>query len=386
MAVIIPSSYPVQGIFYLLAHPSLLSSLICPILWTMLWGFGALIFGFAFLLKRQANALIVAKCPAAVAWIVSIIFVLLEVAVLIILFYLIILPIYQDGLFDRVLKLRGLRHVLKQNEGNDMRKCLRGVNGGLLVVFFQILVMILTLPVNVIPILGQMAYVTLNGWVFTFAVRFHYDVEIRYITVLQSRKEAWERRKEFTSFGSVAFALELVPLANLLFMWTNIVGAALWVADEIEKEELRLQGLASSQSLIASSNNNDDHIVRPEPHRINSTPQSQQQQQYPPTQQQRPFPQQQQQQQKHSQQRLDDAPPPSYTPGNHFTVVPMDGTQQQYQQQQQQQQQMHRPPAQQHNSFQHQQSFGQSSASSSTPFEHQGSTRIPPKNKKHPEI
>lgn len=69
--------------------------------------------------------------------IVCVIFVLLEVAVMIILFYLIILPIYQDGLFDRVLKLRGLRHVLKQNEGNDVVKCLRGVHGGLLIVFFQ---------------------------------------------------------------------------------------------------------------------------------------------------------------------------------------------------------------------------------------------------------
>lgn len=69
--------------------------------------------------------------------IVCVIFVLLEVAVMIILFYLIILPIYQDGLFDRVLKLRGLRHVLKKNEGNDVIKCLRGVHGGLLIVFFQ---------------------------------------------------------------------------------------------------------------------------------------------------------------------------------------------------------------------------------------------------------
>ncbi|KAF9307481.1 hypothetical protein BGZ74_000040 [Mortierella antarctica] len=135
--MIIPSSYPVQGIFYMLGHPQLFSNLICPILITMIWAIAALIFGFAYLLKLQAHALINVNCPAAVAWIVSIIFVLLEVAVMIILFYLIILPIYQDGLFDRVLKLRGLRHVLKQNEGNDVIKCMRGVHGGLLIVFFQ---------------------------------------------------------------------------------------------------------------------------------------------------------------------------------------------------------------------------------------------------------
>lgn len=67
-----------------------------------------------------------------------IIFVLLEVAVLSLLFYLIILPIYEDSLFDRTLKLRGLRHVLKANEGNDMAKCMRGVGGGLWILLFQV--------------------------------------------------------------------------------------------------------------------------------------------------------------------------------------------------------------------------------------------------------
>ena len=68
-----------------------------------------------------------------------VIFVLLELALMILLFYLIILPIYQDGLFDRVLKLRGLRHVLEQNKGNGVVKCMRGVRGGLLIVLIQVL-------------------------------------------------------------------------------------------------------------------------------------------------------------------------------------------------------------------------------------------------------
>ncbi|KAG0370395.1 hypothetical protein BGZ54_006515 [Gamsiella multidivaricata] len=198
MAPIIPSTYPAQGIFYMLRHPSLFSNLICPILLTILWGLAVLIFGFAYLLKLQAHALIAVKCPAAVAWIVCVIFVLLEVAVLSILFYLIILPIYQDGLFDRVLKLRGLKHVLKQNEGNDLVKCMRGVSGGLWILLFQILVLIITLPFNIVPVLGQMAFVTINGWVLTFGLRFHYDAEIRNISVLQSRREAWQRRSEYS--------------------------------------------------------------------------------------------------------------------------------------------------------------------------------------------
>ncbi|KAF9901037.1 hypothetical protein EC991_006598 [Linnemannia zychae] len=233
----------------MLAHPSLFRNLICPILLTILWGIAALIFGFVYLLKLQAHALINVNCPAAVAWIVCIIFVLLEVAVLSILFYLIILPIYEDGLFDRVLKLRGLRHVLKANEGNDVAKCMRGVGGGLWLLLFQILVLILSLPLNVIPILGQAMFVAINGWVMTFGYRFHYEAEIRNLTVVQIRRESWQRRSEFSSFGSVAFGLGMVPLANLLFMWTNIVGCALWVADEIERDEA-LQSEQLSHNLM----------------------------------------------------------------------------------------------------------------------------------------
>ncbi|KAF9986491.1 hypothetical protein BGZ75_001752 [Mortierella antarctica] len=313
MVVIIPSSYPAQGIVYMLGHPSLFKHLICPIFLTILWGIAALIFGFAYLLKLQAHALIDAKCPAAVAWIVCIIFVLLEVAVLSMLFYLIILPIYQDSLFDRVLKLRGLKHVLKRNEGNDVVKCMRGVSGGLWILLFQIMVLIVTLPVNVIPILGQMAFATVNGWVLTFGLRFHYDAEIRNITVLQSRREAWQRRQEYTGFGAVGVGLEMIPVANLLFVWTNIVGAALWVADEIEQEESRMQQEQASHGLIGGNS---------------------------------------------------EAGP--YQPGNQFQMTPP----------------MHPP------SFSQQQGpyLAQQQSSLSSPYAYQGSARIPPKDKRHPEV
>ncbi|KAF9186750.1 hypothetical protein BGZ51_001775 [Haplosporangium sp. Z 767] len=303
----------------MLAHPSLFRHLICPIFLTIIWGIAVLIFGFAFLLKIQAHALIEANCPAAVAWIVCVIFVLLEVGVLSILFYLIILPIYQDGLFDRVLKLRGLRHVLKENEGNDMVKCMRGVSGGLWVLLFQIIVLIITLPVNVIPILGQMIFATVNGWVLTFGLRFHYDAEIRNISVLQSRREAWQRRSEYSGFGAIAVGLEMIPLANILFVWTNIVGAALWVADEINQREKRMQQEQTTQSLIEPGR------VSPEGSYPTAYPGKQPIEQYPLQQ-------------------------PVYPP--HYQ----------------------------------QQHMASSAQPSIDPFALQGSTRIPPKDKKHPEV
>ncbi|KAF9414183.1 hypothetical protein BGZ94_000493, partial [Podila epigama] len=65
--MIVPSSYPAQGIMYMMGHPQLIINLICPIIWTILWTIACTAFGFAFLLQKQANALINANCPAGVA-------------------------------------------------------------------------------------------------------------------------------------------------------------------------------------------------------------------------------------------------------------------------------------------------------------------------------
>lgn len=55
----------------------------------------------------------------------------------------------------------------------------------------------------------------------------------------------------FSRFGSVAVGLEMIPLANLLFMWTNIVGAALWVADEIERDEMKQQRVSQTHTIAS---------------------------------------------------------------------------------------------------------------------------------------
>lgn len=45
------------------------------------------------------------------------------------------------------------------------------------------------------------------------------------------------------SFGIATVLLELVPLASILFAFTNTVGAALWAAD-MEKGNVNEQGTA----------------------------------------------------------------------------------------------------------------------------------------------
>lgn len=70
-------------------------------------------------------------------------------------------------------------------------------------------------------------------------------MEIKGLTVGGSYKSAAKNKWRYVSFGSVAFGLELIPLFNIVFMWTNIVGAALWIAEEYEREN----GLIKNKSV-----------------------------------------------------------------------------------------------------------------------------------------
>lgn len=50
------------------------------------------------------------------------------------------------------------------------------------------------------------------------------------------------RRPEYLAFGSVAMLLNMVPGANILFQYTNTVGAALWALDIERKRAVPAAG------------------------------------------------------------------------------------------------------------------------------------------------
>jgi len=234
-----PLTYPIKGIFYFFSNWILVRKIICVLFLTLVVAILAICLTFGFLLALQANALIVAGCPVWLAWTVSVIFCLLEAAVFTIIFYLIITPIWQDALFDEVLKLKGLGHVLEKQETTS--GCWRGLRSGIVVIYtiviVQIIALLITLPLHAIPVLGTLIYCYINGWVMAWGHQIHYHVEIKEWPIKQSLKFAWKNRGDYSAFGFVAVALELIPIANFIFFWTNVVGAALWTADIIIDEQ-----------------------------------------------------------------------------------------------------------------------------------------------------
>ncbi|KAG0369936.1 hypothetical protein BGX24_002231 [Mortierella sp. AD032] len=252
--------YPLKGITYFLSNPGLWPRVIIPFLILAVITITLLILAFVYLLPLQVDFFTEHSWPSWLAYTLSVILTLIEAALGALIAYLALMPLWEDALFDAVLRSRKLGYIIDAAHG-DYRSCLQGVLGGLYIIAFQSVVLltfqivslVVLLPLHAVPVVGTIVYCYLNGWVLSFSKRIHYDVEICKLGVNQSRKYAWKHRAEFCEFGAVL--LEMTPVLNLLFFWTNVVGAALWVADEIE--EARRQDRLANRA----ANSQDSHYV-----------------------------------------------------------------------------------------------------------------------------
>lgn len=94
---------------------------------------------------------------------------------------------------------------------------------------------LLYLPLNFIPVVGTVMFVLLQG------KRSGPLAHQRYFQLKgmsKGSREEWveKRQAAYTSFGTIAVLLEMIPVAGILFAFTNTTGAALWAA-ELEKGE-----------------------------------------------------------------------------------------------------------------------------------------------------
>ncbi|CAE8634352.1 unnamed protein product [Polarella glacialis] len=125
--------------------------------------------------------------------------------------------------------------------------------------FFFLLIrlplMILTLPVHAIPVLGTIAWLLANGWLYAW------ELEAEFMVMSEKRHrcgQQWQyvqqRFRAFAGFGSVAMALELIPfLGPWLFFASNACGAAL-LAEQIFRESHTFDGTAWHRKTDSFSN------------------------------------------------------------------------------------------------------------------------------------
>ncbi|KAA8576148.1 hypothetical protein EYC84_006303 [Monilinia fructicola] len=156
--------------------------------------------------------------------------------------------------FDGVMVAKGQANVVQGGReiksgkfGDPMRKLGKVVKGyGEKYSFGGLVRYLMYLPLNLIPVVGTVVFVGLQGR------QRGEGVHSRYFQLKGwsgAQKEAWlkEHSGAYTSFGTVATLLELVPIASILFSFTNTVGAALWAAD-IEGNDTTMTQISSPRA------------------------------------------------------------------------------------------------------------------------------------------
>ena len=258
--------YPIRGLLYFVYHPTLFKSCVDLVFRLLLISLAALAvlwittYQLQFLTLSQlfGNGFL-GRC-----------------AVLVVLLAEALIPVYalserfiravRNRLFDTVLKQQGITHLsalttkekttLRISNAEDQRwEQKQGRKWGFIWTickylaatflqpsatessFRQYVRMACTLPVTSLMPIGPILYAYLNGFGSAATLMDHYLLQ-KSVSKPADREAVYQaNRTQFRMFGAVVFALNLLPVANWLFLFTNTVGAALWAAD-MEKQGL----------------------------------------------------------------------------------------------------------------------------------------------------
>ncbi|MCJ1431598.1 hypothetical protein MMC27_000953 [Xylographa pallens] len=227
--------YPIRGMAYFLSHRELWKPLTAKLVPTLSLGLGVTTFMFVFTYLPQAAIMTFTQGPLAAvsaALLVlsesSTIFTMLSKTLLI-----------EDALvdtFDGVLMSKGTTDLVSSGRqikagnnpmarlGKVIKSPLARFSPNALIRYFMYL------PLNFIPVVGTIMFVILQGRRMGPSAHTRY-FQLKGWNSAQKEEHIEENKAAYTSFGVAAALLELVPVASILFAFTNTVGAALWAAD-----------------------------------------------------------------------------------------------------------------------------------------------------------
>lgn len=240
--------YPVKGIVYFLTHRDLWKPLLSKLAPTVGLSIGVVGFMFAFTYLPQLAILVFVNGPLAAF--TTALLVLNESSTLISVISKNFL--LQDALldtFDGTLVSRNGADIVA--EGRELRSGGDSIQrlGKVLKSPFDrfspkaLVRYVMYLPLNFIPVVGTVAFILINGRSRGQSAHDRYFQLKRWSA---SKRSDWlaQHVGPYTAYGTVATLFEMIPLASILFSFTNTVGAALWAADIEAKENKMADGTA----------------------------------------------------------------------------------------------------------------------------------------------
>ncbi|KAH1277330.1 hypothetical protein KXW91_005187 [Aspergillus fumigatus] len=245
--------YPLRGIYYFASHrflwPLFRARLISIVL------LSTFILFVLFLFTYLPQVAFLAIFQGAGAWVNGAFLVLGEgAAIVALLFEAFFVDETLVDIFDAVLVNEGRGELViacrvLYPQGDDVLKRLGKPTHSAVYSPFslrQIIEFIVFLPLNFIPVAGTPMFLLLTGY---RAGPLHHW---RYFQMLdlskKQRKERIRRRQlQYTTFGTVALLLQLIPGLSMFFLMSTAAGSALWVKDiENKRDALREQRTSPS--------------------------------------------------------------------------------------------------------------------------------------------
>lgn len=232
------STYPLRGVLYFLRDQHLWRLSVCPVLLTLAVACGVAVALFTFTLHPQERRLYDAGLDSFFAWLIAVVFVIVEVFIVTAVYGLVCLEWYKDKIFAHVLSERGYQELVENEERHSpflrvLTSCCR------VSVLLRLGLLVITLPLNMVPVLGNITYAWLNGTLMAWEAHLYY-FEMKAFDFEQQKEIISQRKLQYSAFGMQAMLLEMIPVVGAIFMFTNSAGAALFAAS-IEKDLQKLE-------------------------------------------------------------------------------------------------------------------------------------------------
>lgn len=234
------STYPLRGVLYFLGDQHLWRLSVCPVLLTLAVACGVAVALFTFTLHPQERRLYDAGLDSFFAWLIAVVFVIVEVFIVTAVYGLVCLEWYKDKIFAHVLSERGYQELVENEERHSpflrvLTSCCR------VSVLLRLGLLVITLPLNMVPVLGNITYAWLNGTLMAWEAHLYY-FEMKAFDFEQQKEIISQRKLQYSAFGMQAMLLEMIPVVGAIFMFTNSAGAALFAASiekDLQKQERR---------------------------------------------------------------------------------------------------------------------------------------------------
>jgi len=232
--------YPLLGLLGLYGHPELWREIGIPFVASIVVSLVSLVLLFEFAYEPQVNYVHAhwhwphwARCTTAA------IVVILEAAILSLVAFAIFFAQVQDRITKAALRKIGTVEKLSLKYGvhelEDM-SCIRGISHSLLFLFARLPLLLATLPVLSYPVVGEVVWPLLNGWLYAWELQGEILPYIGRTTCKQQGEHFSQHRWAYFSFGFTAMCLELFPFVGIIFMAGNAYGAAILFDKYIDED------------------------------------------------------------------------------------------------------------------------------------------------------